>query len=114
MSSSGDKTIRVWDLSAFLDPFQTFGTLAMCFSSNPTRALRDTSSFLSDSHTPLATSLVSIPERWVVGPTGRLLLWVPAYFTHVYAPGNTLTIPDVLQLDLSYFAHGTSWNKCRA
>jgi len=109
VSCSIDKTIRVWDLSEFINPSQTFGAPAICFSSNPTHALRDASSFLSDSRTPLATSLIITEERWVVGPTGRLLLWVPAYFPHMYAPGNTLTIPDTLQLDLSCFAHGTSW-----
>ena len=113
VSGSVDNTIRVWDLSEFLDPFQTFGTPVIRFSSNPTHVLRDASSFLSDSHTPMAASLVITEERWVVGPTGCLLLWVPIYFPHVYAPGNTLTIPDTLQLDLSCFAHGTSWHECR-
>jgi hypothetical protein len=32
----------------------------------------------------------------------------------MYAPGNTLVMgPDALQLDLSHFSHGTSWQMCR-
>jgi hypothetical protein len=30
----------------------------------------------------------------------------------MYAPGSSLVIPNDT-LDLSYFAHGTSWHKCR-
>ncbi|KAG2350105.1 hypothetical protein BDR05DRAFT_871221, partial [Suillus weaverae] len=54
-------------------------------------------------------------EGWVVGPEGRLLLWIPPNFYPVtYATGNTLVIPNnALQLDLSRVAHGTSWHKCR-
>ena len=127
VSGSDDTTIRVWDVSAFLDPFQTFVTPAICFSSNPTHALRDTpGTFHSSVRTrgKVRSRLVEIltrgPEGWMVGPTGWmvgprgcLLLWVPPYFPHVHAPSSILTIPDALQLDLSCFAHGTSWYKCR-
>ncbi|KAG2133760.1 hypothetical protein DEU56DRAFT_720963, partial [Suillus clintonianus] len=87
-------------------------TLAICFSPNPTHALHSASSFRQDSSTP--ASFISNEEGWVVGPEGRLLLWIPLNFHPVmYAPGNTLVIPNhASQFDLSYLAHGTSWHEC--
>ena len=54
-------------------------------------------------------------EGWVVGPEGKLLFWIPMNFHPImYFPGNSLVIPnDASQLDLSHFAHGTSWQMCR-
>ncbi|KIK41433.1 hypothetical protein CY34DRAFT_13061 [Suillus luteus UH-Slu-Lm8-n1] len=113
VSGSEDKTIRVWDID-FLHRHQTFEIPALCFSSDLTHALHSASSFLQDSE----TSAPSGPneEGWVVGPEGRLLLWIPLvlYSCNMYAPGTTLVIPNnALQLDLSSVAHGTSWHKCR-
>ncbi|OAX33785.1 WD40 repeat-like protein [Rhizopogon vinicolor AM-OR11-026] len=95
ISGSDDKTIRVWDIS---QPFAT------TFSSNSTHTLCPP----SFSHSHLSAL------GWVLDHEGRLLLWIPIHFHPVvYAPGNTLVIPDdALQLDLSHFAHGNSWNKC--
>ncbi|KAG1855060.1 hypothetical protein C8R48DRAFT_638779 [Suillus tomentosus] len=61
------------------------------------------------------THYVPNEEGWVIGPEGRLLLWIPLNFhSAVYAPGNTLVIANnALQLDLSRVAHGTSWHRCR-
>jgi WD40 repeat protein len=109
ISGSDDRTIRVWDL-AFLDGEQPEAP-AIYFSSNPTHALRSATSFLQGSKTP--TLFGQTKDGWVVGPEGRLLLWIPPYFHPVmYAPGSSLVIPNDT-LDLSYFAHGTSWHKCR-
>ncbi|KAG2096647.1 hypothetical protein BD769DRAFT_1304121, partial [Suillus cothurnatus] len=83
----------------------------ICFSSDPTHALQSATSFLQGSKIP--TLFGPTEDRWVVGPKGRLLLWIPTYFHPVmYAPGSTLVIPNDT-LDLSYFAHGMSWHMCR-
>jgi len=110
VSGSDDGTIRVWHVESFTHPQPI-----VCLSSNPTHALCSTS-FVPDSYiSSLDTSdLIPTEERWIVGPEGRLLLWIPSYFPSImYAPGNTLVIPDALQLDLSHFSHGTSWQMCR-
>ncbi|KAJ8580219.1 hypothetical protein M405DRAFT_778426, partial [Rhizopogon salebrosus TDB-379] len=80
VSSSSDRTIRVWD-SEFLNPHQPSKAPAIRFSSNPTHALCSTSSLLQDSRTP--TSLILTKEGWIVGPEGRLLLWIPVNFHQV-------------------------------
>jgi WD40 repeat protein len=111
--SESDRTIRVSSVGSYLN------SPAICFSPNPTHTLCSTSesSFLENSDRMLAagTSLSSV-EGWIVGPEGRLLLWIPiALYPVRYGPlaGNTLVIPnDALQIDLSYFAHGLSWNEC--
>jgi len=110
VSGSDDKTIRLWHVESF-----THSQPILCFSSNPTHTLCATSSFLLESYTSSleASNLIPTKERWIVGPEGRLLLWIPSYFPSImYAPGNTLVIPDALQLDLSHFSHGTSWQMC--
>ncbi|KAG2108408.1 uncharacterized protein F5147DRAFT_576944, partial [Suillus discolor] len=84
------------------------------FSSDLTHALHSASSFIQDSDTPAPSG--PNKEGWIIGPEGRLLLWIPLTFYSgpMYAPGNTLVIPNnALQLDLSRVAHGTSWQKCR-
>ncbi|KAG2137031.1 hypothetical protein DEU56DRAFT_719650, partial [Suillus clintonianus] len=86
---------------------------AICFSSDLSHALHSTSSFLSDSETPAPSG--PNEEGWVVGPKGRLLLWIPLtfYSSAMYTPGNTLVISNnAVQLDLSHVAHGTSWHEC--
>ncbi|KAG2091020.1 uncharacterized protein F5147DRAFT_724096 [Suillus discolor] len=109
VSGSEDKTIRVWDMEFFNQPHSP----AVYFSPNPSYALHSASSFLQDSSTPL--SVVANEDGWVVGPDGRLLLWIPLNLHPVmYAPGNTLVIHDrASQFDLSRLAHGTSWHMCR-
>jgi WD40 repeat protein len=115
VSGSYDTTIRVWDLDSVNNhQLLISGRPAICFSSNPTHALCSASSFLQDS--PAPASLAPNEEGWVEGPEGHLLLRIPVDFHQsVYIPGDTLVIPShTLQLDLSHFAHGTSWSKCRA
>jgi WD40 repeat protein len=111
VTGSHDGAIRVWDLESLIQS-QSFET-AIHFSSNLTHALRSASSFLQDLHTPVSSILTN--ERWMVGPEGRLLLWISTpLYPVMYQPGNTLVMPnDALQLDLSHFAHGMSWHKCR-
>ncbi|KAG1827447.1 WD40-repeat-containing domain protein [Suillus subaureus] len=112
VSGSADKTIRVWDLE-FLIQHQYFEAPVICFSPDLTHALHSTSSFIQDSNTPAPSG--PNEEGWVVGPEGRLLLWIPPVFHPVtYAQGNVLVIPNnALQLDLSRVVHGTSWHMCR-
>ncbi|KAG2106691.1 uncharacterized protein F5147DRAFT_222258 [Suillus discolor] len=109
VSGSEDKTIRVWDVEFLSQPHPP----AVCFSPNPSHALHFASSFLQDPSTPV--SVVANEDGWVVGPDGRLLLWIsPILHPVVYAPGNTLVIPNrASQFDLSRLAHGTSWHTCR-
>jgi len=114
VSGSYDKTIRVWDLEFFTQP-QSSDAPVIRFSLNPTHALSSASSFLQDLHTPI--SLAPTQDGWVVGPKGRLLLWIPgSLYPAVYTQGTTLVISqaDGLQLDLSHFAHGMTWHGCRA
>jgi WD40 repeat protein len=108
VSGSFDNTIRVWDIE-FLNQPRPFTTPSICFSSNPTHALRTASPFLQD------YSALANEDGWVVGPDGQLLLWIPLNFhPAMYAAGNILVIANnPLQLDLSSVAHGTSWHKCR-
>ncbi|KAI0342500.1 WD40 repeat-like protein [Trametopsis cervina] len=56
-----------------------------------------------------------IEDGWVLGPRGELLFWVaPDYRTALRKPGNEWVIAArTLELDLSRFAHGTSWTDCR-
>ena len=111
VSGSNDGTIRVWHVESF-----THSQPIVCFSSNPTHALRSTTSFLPESYMSSLTfyDLIPTKERWIVGPQGHLLLWIPSYFpSRIYVPGNTLVIPNALHLDLSHFLHGTSWHMCR-
>ena len=119
VSGSGDRTIRVWHVESFThsQAFKAVVPAIICFSSNPTHALCSTSSFLPRFYMFSLTfsDLIPTEERWIVGPEGRLLLWIPSYFSfNMYVPGNTLVIgADAMQLDLSHFSHGTSWQMCR-
>jgi WD40 repeat protein len=111
--SGSGRTIRVCSVDSYLN------SPAICFSPNPTHTLCSTSesSFLENSDRMLAagTSLTSV-DGWIVGPEGRLLLWIPiALYPVKYGPlaGNILVIPhNALQIDLSCFAHGSSWDEC--
>jgi len=112
VSGSYDRSIRVWDLE-FLHNHPRPSTRVICFSTNPTYALCSPSSFLSDSCAPV--SLAPNEDGWVVGPEGRLLLWIPSsLYPAMHFPGTKLVISnDDSELDLSHFAHGTSWEMCR-
>ena len=54
-------------------------------------------------------------DGWIVGPSGRLLLWIPLpYHSHFkYTPWINLVIPKgFIELDLSRMCHGSIWHKC--
>lgn len=113
ISGSIDKTIRVWSLEFPVNENQPLKAPAIRFSSNPTHSLCSaTTSFLQYSRTPGCHA--PNEEGWVIGPEKQLLLHIPTHFHPVTYASNVLVIPNsALQLDLSCFAHGTSWHMCR-
>jgi len=89
VSGAYDGTIRIWDLATVSSP-----------SSND-----------------LITSLVStsLEDGWVLGPSGELLLWVPAdYRAYLQIPGRTLVIgKHRVIINASGDLHrGENWTKC--
>ena len=89
VSGSDDKTVRMWDLHP-----------PVCSTANLTRALCSAFSFLQE-----PTSLTLNEEGWVVDPDGQLLMCIPIH--------SHLILDDSWEVDLSCFAHGTSWVQCR-
>jgi len=53
-------------------------------------------------------------DGWIVGPRGRLLIWVPlTYRSSLRFMRNTLVIPrGEVELDLSSMVHGNEWEEC--
>ncbi|KAG6326668.1 hypothetical protein ID866_12421 [Astraeus odoratus] len=53
-------------------------------------------------------------DGWIIGPKGRLLLWIPSYYhAFLYSPRNALVIPTGgPELDLSMMVHGDIWQDC--
>ena len=54
-------------------------------------------------------------DGWIVGPKGKLLLWVPPSYhkLFLYTPWTHLVIPrGSPELDLSKMAHGPAWHRC--
>ena len=111
VSGSDETTIRVWDLESFTRP-QSFESPAIQFSSDSIHALRSPSFSHLQAHTP--HPLAPNEDGWIIGPDGRLLLWVPAsLYPLVYVPNILVALDDASKFDLSHFAHGESWHKCR-
>ncbi|KAG2142770.1 WD40-repeat-containing domain protein [Suillus bovinus] len=89
----------------------------ICFSSNSTHALRDTTELLEgaphDDHRSTFDFLGD--DGWMTGPNGRLLFWVPPASRDEfrYNPETALVLPrGGVELDLSSMAHGTRWQRC--
>ena len=89
------------------------------FSSSPTHALTHAQSVFTN--LPLdvkgdSWDLVHFQDDgWIVGPNGKLLLWVPfpyhSFFK--YTPQTKLIIPrGFTGLDLSKMCHGSIWQQC--
>ena len=120
ISGSYDKTIRVWD-STHIDNDvrqRTKSIPPICFSSSPAHALCDAQSLFIDVSDIQEDSrdLVHLQnDGWIVGPNGKLLLWVP-YLHHsfyFYTPWINLILPKGgAELDLSCMAHGLNWHQC--
>ncbi|KAM6503666.1 hypothetical protein JOM56_000609 [Amanita muscaria] len=54
------------------------------------------------------------PHGWVLGPQGRLLMWIPETNRRCFLlPKVLVTIPrSAVELDMSSMAHGKLWDKC--
>ncbi|KAG6328237.1 hypothetical protein ID866_10852, partial [Astraeus odoratus] len=140
-SGSLDNTIRVWDAhtgSQIGSPFEghTSGVFSVTFSPDDSWIVsgsRDQTIRVWDAHTgsqivsPFEGHTDSIcgvdnqrglvglsADGWIIGPEGRLLLWVPSYYhAFLYSPRNTLVIPrGGPELDLSTMVHGDKWQDC--
>ncbi|KIK38133.1 hypothetical protein CY34DRAFT_809670 [Suillus luteus UH-Slu-Lm8-n1] len=143
VTGSKDNTVRLWNATAkqplqqhaMSDPLsfsdehrmtETTTTVTsnicndnfICFSSNPTHALRNTSELTAGASHDDRISTPFFLKRytgWVVGPKHQLLFWVPPASRHpFYSPQTALVIPrGGPELDLSRMAHGQHWQKCR-
>ncbi|TFK18865.1 WD40 repeat-like protein [Coprinopsis marcescibilis] len=95
-SSAEDETIRVWDISSTDIP----------------------DSDLADARPGEFEDDSGYRYGWIVKSRNRdaecLLLWVPPWSrSGVWWPRNTAVIGEVpVKLDVTYFEHGTRWNRC--
>ncbi|EIN08023.1 tricorn protease domain 2-containing protein, partial [Punctularia strigosozonata HHB-11173 SS5] len=116
--SSHDGTLRIWDVETgqlARDPWeQRIPISALAISADGghvASGLRELP--FSESIGPETIELK--PDGWVVGPKDERLLWIPPQHRRDLIQWPcTMVIPsyDMVQLDLSRFAHGTSWQDC--
>ena len=90
---------------------------SVSFSFTPEHALRDAQKLFHDIDEKKENwrDLIHLEsDGWIVGPRGRLLLWVPmAFRPFLRFVRNTLVIPKSdVDLDLSVMAHGNGWEEC--
>ena len=125
VSGSDDKIAQVWDPQIDNNvrqrtKFISVESLPICFSSSPAHALYDPQRLFNDvlvsdvkGH---CKDLVHLQDDgWIVGPNGKLLLWVPPSYHsfYFYAPWTNLILPKGgPELDLSKMAHGHIWYQC--
>ena len=122
VSGCQDKTIQVWDAQAYSNPIgdgvQNIIFLPINFSPSPSHALQQPESLFIDSLSGVQGDLLLRvdlqQDGWVVGPNGKLLLWVPPTYQPIslYSPWTNLVIPRVPELDLSRMKHGPAWHEC--
>lgn len=128
LSSSTDNTIRVWDVEPFTasqsadcatvqtsHSFHAPATYPICFSSLPEHALCNSDRFFDGATIERDWRELVQLERdgWIVGPKGRLLLWVPVTCRASLCSLRSLVIPrSGTELDLSDMAHGDMWQHC--
>ena len=126
VSDSGDGTVcqvdaqtgDLMDNNRQRTKLTTIEFLSICFSSSPTHALHHASSLFIDMSDDMEDpkGLVHLQnDGWIVGPNGKLLLWIPSSYRsmYFYAPHTNLVIPKGgPELDLSRMAHGPNWHKC--
>ena len=120
---SGSQDFHVWDAQAYLnsvdDDVQNIKFLPINFSPSRPHALQHPESLFIDSLSDVKKDLLLWvhPQRdgWVVGPNGKLVLWVPPSYHPVfrYSPWTSLIMPrGVTELDLSRMKHGPDWHEC--
>jgi hypothetical protein len=103
----------------------TWNNHFICFSSNPTHVLCNTSELMEGASHDDCSSIyddcnsiafvLNDNSGWMAGPKHWLLFWVPPASRYpFYSPGTTLVIPrGGPKLDLSRMAHGQHWQKCQ-
>ena len=120
---SGSQDFHVSDAQAYLnsvdDDVQNIKCLPINFSPSRPHALQHPQSLFIDSLSDVKEDLflwVHLQrDGWVVGPNGKLVLWVPPSYHPVfrYSPWTNLIIPrGVTELDLSRMKHGPAWHEC--
>ena len=123
VSGSHDKTIRVWDAQAHSQPVadeQAINLLpTINFSSSPTHALQHAGNFFIDlSSEGKRNGLSPVhfqDDGWVVGPNGKLLLWIPPSYHPIFVPTSWTKLiigGSLTELDLSQMKHGPAWAEC--
>ena len=128
VSGSKDNTIRFWDAqpsgqvgNALKDQTIIFPSSTLPpihFSSSTVHALYDAQSLFVDMSNVNGDcrGLIHLQsDGWIVGPIGKLLLWVPPSYHKLfhYTPWTHLVIPrGSPELDLSKMAHGPAWHRC--
>ncbi|KAG6330178.1 hypothetical protein ID866_8911 [Astraeus odoratus] len=134
VSGSDDKTIRLWDAhdgSQIGDPYEGHTGCVMSVAFSPdddptTHCLICFSPVTSHSLCNVLQLYDGVDDQknlikvdfngWIIGPEGRLLLWIPSYYhAFLYSPKNALVIPrGGLELDLNMMVHGDIWQDCYA
>lgn len=127
LSFSTDNTIRVWDIEPFTShsagcatiqlsrSSHTPATYPICFSSLSEHTLCDSDRLFDGATVERDWRELVQMERdgWIVGPEGRLLLWVPVTCRALLRSLRSLVIPrSDMELDLSDMAHGNAWQHC--
>ena len=105
VSGSSNQTICIWDA-------ENISTVKL--STNPSHALCSALDFFGEVSGPGLYYVCLDTDGWIVGPQGRLLMWIPpASRLSLHPISANLTIPrSNVQLDLSIMAHGSMWSQC--
>lgn len=94
VSCSDNGTIRIWNISDFME-------------SSPNRSFKESNNSYMDGCT--------LANGWVKTANGELLFWVPPWNRDgLWWPRSTAVIAETLtKLDLTKFEYGDDWQKCR-
>ncbi|KAI6040005.1 hypothetical protein EDC04DRAFT_3111763 [Pisolithus marmoratus] len=127
LSCSTDNIIRVWDVEPFTShpagcatiqihhSFPTPAPYPILFSSLSEHALCDSDRLFDGATVERDWRELVQMERdgWIVGPEGRLLLWVPVTCRASLRSLRSLVTPRAgTELDLGNMAHGNIWQYC--
>ena len=126
VSSSDENVICTWDekgssqMASFQEHayFQAVSTTPLIyFSSAVAHALQNPQSLFFDTNLrgDWRDFIQLQKDGWIVGPNGKLLLWVPpSYHTKLglYFSWTGFIPRGIPKLDLSKMVHGTDWHEC--